>query len=360
MSAHAFDLNDAEAGFDEPSRPMLRSGLSFLGLASQEPLHLTLAATKIIRHADAVILGRAIDPGFLARPEVSINPEAQIIAEDEDIDLAVIAELVRGGSAIVWLTLHDPLLYGSYARVALELAELGCPVDFVPTISLTSMAIACAGLHIDGRLTICRDEVVHVEGTVCVFTSFEHLEDIVAQALDLGWMRSNPVLAVLNYATTEQRSIETTVSKLLKIPAPEDPACPIMVVMGEGVRRDPRLNWFEANALFGWQIIVPRTKGLPGVLERRLEYYGGTAIQVPTLAVEPPRNPQPMERGVQGLVDGRYQWIIFNSVNVVKAVTERLGAFGLDARALSGLRIAAVHRTDRDFPLRQLPYRLSR
>ena len=49
-----------------------------------------------------------------------------------------------------------------------------------------------------------------------------------------------------------------------------------------------------------------------------------------------------MERAIQGLVDGRFQWVIFNSANSVRAVTERLALLGLDSRAFSGLRIAAV------------------
>ncbi len=65
-------------------------------------------------------------------------------------------------------------------------------------------------------------------------------------------------------------------------------------------------------------------------------------VQVPTISVELPRNPQPIERAIQGSVDGRYQWIIFNSANAVRAVTERPEQLGLDSRAFSGLRIAAV------------------
>jgi len=77
-------------------------------------------------------------------------------------------------------------------------------------------------------------------------------------------------------------------------------------------------------------------------MERRLEHHGAVPVQIPTISVEPPRNPQPMERAIQGLVDGRYQWIIFNSAQAVRAVTERLVGLGLDSRAFSGLRIAAV------------------
>jgi len=49
-----------------------------------------------------------------------------------------------------------------------------------------------------------------------------------------------------------------------------------------------------------------------------------------------------MERAVKGLVDGRYQWVVFTSTNAVRAVWEKFGEFGLDARAFSGVKIACV------------------
>ena len=63
---------------------------------------------------------------------------------------------------------------------------------------------------------------------------------------------------------------------------------------------------------------------------------------MPTISVEPPRTPQQMERAIKGLVTGRYEWIGFTSVNAVRAVREKFEEFGLDARAFSGLKVAAV------------------
>jgi uroporphyrinogen III methyltransferase/synthase len=63
---------------------------------------------------------------------------------------------------------------------------------------------------------------------------------------------------------------------------------------------------------------------------------------VPTIAVEPPRTPAPMERAIKGLVTGRYLWVAFTSTNAVRAVREKLEEFGLDARAFAGVKVAAV------------------
>lgn len=74
----------------------------------------------------------------------------------------------------------------------------------------------------------------------------------------------------------------------------------------------------------------------------RLVTHGAIPIEVPTIAVEPPRSPAQMERSVKGLVDGRYQWVVFTSTNAVRAVWEKFEEFGLDARAFSGVKIACI------------------
>ncbi len=87
---------------------------------------------------------------------------------------------------------------------------------------------------------------------------------------------------------------------------------------------------------------MPRTKEQAASLSDQLRSYGAVPSEVPTIAVEPPRTPQQMERAVKGLVTGRYEWIAFTSVNAVKAVREKFEEYGLDARAFAGIKVAAV------------------
>ncbi len=47
-------------------------------------------------------------------------------------------------------------------------------------------------------------------------------------------------------------------------------------------------------------------------------------------------------KAIRGLVEGRYEWVAFTSVNALRAVREKFEEYGLDARAFSGLKIAAV------------------
>ena len=142
--------------------------------------------------------------------------------------------------------------------------------------------------------------------------------------------------------TTEQATVTSTLEQIAADARAARMAPPAVTVVGDVVDLRETLSWFETKPLFGWRVLVPRTKEQAGSLTARLRGYGAVPEEVPTISVEPPRNPQQMDKAVRGLVEGRYEWIAFTSVNAVKAVREKFEEYGLDARAFSGLKIAAV------------------
>ena len=142
--------------------------------------------------------------------------------------------------------------------------------------------------------------------------------------------------------TTDQATVVSTLEHIAADARAARMTPPAVTVVGDVVDLREALSWFETKPLFGWRVLVPRTKEQAGSLSPRLRGYGAVPEEVPTISVEPPRNPQQMDKAVRGLVEGRYEWIAFTSVNAVKAVREKFEEYGLDARAFSGLKIAAV------------------
>jgi uroporphyrinogen III methyltransferase/synthase len=63
-------------------------------------------------------------------------------------------------------------------------------------------------------------------------------------------------------------------------------------------------------------------------------------VAIPTIRIEPPDDPGPLDRAVAALA--RFQWIVFTSANGVTAFGERLARAGVDARALGSARLAAI------------------
>src|SRR4030088_3819953 len=94
---------------------------------------------------------------------------------------------------------------------------------------------------------------------------------------------------------------------------------PVVVTIGKTVATRGKLNWWESRALYGWTVLVPRTKDQAGEMSEKLVSHGALPVEVPTIAVEPPRSPAQMERAVKGLVDGRFQWVVFTFSKTVLA-----------------------------------------
>jgi uroporphyrinogen III methyltransferase/synthase len=123
---------------------------------------------------------------------------------------------------------------------------------------------------------------------------------------------------------------------------------PLVVTVGAAVGQAGKLAWWESRALYGWRVLVPRTKEQAAAMSERLRQHGALSFEVPTIAVEPPRTPAQMERAIKGLVTGRYEWIVFTSTNAVRAIREKFAEFGLDARAFAGVKIACVGEATAD------------
>src|SRR5256885_644395 len=94
----------------------------------------------------------------------------------------------------------------------------------------------------------------------------------------------------------------------------------VVLAVGAAVANRDKLSWWENRPLYGWKVLVPRTKEQAGAMSERLRAYGAIPCEEPTIAAEPPRTPAQMERAIKGLVDGRYAWVAFTSGNPVRAV----------------------------------------
>src|SRR5204863_6186939 len=143
--------------------------------------------------------------------------------------------------------------------------------------------------------------------------------DVAKALVAAGRSPETPVAMTQLGTTTLQRTVTSTLERIAADVKAAKLAPPTITVVGDTVAMREQLSWFETKPLFGWRVLVPRTKEQSGRTIERLASYGATAEVVPTISVEPPRTPQQMERAVKGLVTGRYEWIGFTSVNAVKA-----------------------------------------
>ena len=178
--------------------------------------------------------------------------------------------------------------------------------------------------------------------TLVLLSAVSAIGDVAKALVAAGRAPATPVAMTRVGTTTEQETVVSTLERIAADARAARMAPPAVTVVGDVVDLRTTLSWFETKPLFGWRVLVPRTKEQAGSVSTRLRGFGAVPEEVPTISVEPPRNPQQMDKAIRGLVEGRYEWIAFTSVNAVRAVREKFDEYGLDARAFSGLKIAAV------------------
>jgi uroporphyrinogen III methyltransferase/synthase len=111
-------------------------------------------------------------------------------------------------------------------------------------------------------------------------------------------------------------------------------------VIGEVVSLREHLNWFERLPLFGKRIAITRAREQASSLRDELSALGAEVIEIPTIEIRPPDSWEPLDSAIRRLRE--FQYLLLTSANGVRNFLARLGAGGVDVRALSGLTIGAI------------------
>ena len=114
---------------------------------------------------------------------------------------------------------------------------------------------------------------------------------------------------------------------------------PATIVIGEVVALRERFNWFEKLPLFGKRIVVTRATQQAPLLSEKLRDLGADVIEMPATQIAR-LDLSPLRSAIAGIAE--YNWVIFTSQNAVAILWEQLLGAGRDARALAGMKIAAV------------------
>jgi uroporphyrinogen III methyltransferase/synthase len=335
--------------------PQTKPGLvAFVGTGPGDASLLTLRAAELLGQAD-LIVG---EPELTSRL-ADLLPAGVAVSDAADAaaDPGVLIAAARAGQLVVRLCPGDPLLFGQAAAEAGACARAAVRLEIVPGVPAATAVPAYAGIPLtsdaggDVRIVYASDVSrvsadSHPAGSLVILGAEAGPVDLAKMLVAAGWGDATPMAITWNGTTTDQH---TTATKLSSVAADLKAAGisvltedgPAVAVVGEAAARQ-ELSWFESKPLFGWRVLVPRTKEQAASVSERLRSHGAVPQVVPTISVEPPRAPQQMERAIKGLVTGRYQWIAFTSANAVRAVREKLEEYGLDARAFAGIKVAAV------------------
>ncbi len=320
--------------------------VALVGAGTGDAALLTVRATELLCEAELVVADPRCGEELLqALPE---TVEIQRTEVGEMTGPALVAAS-RTGRRVVRLLPGDPFQWPEAVKEAEALTRAKQRLEVVPGVPASVAVPAFAGVAVGLPRTVARvdddtrfDALAAAPGTLVLLTNAADVAKAAAALVEHGRRAGVPVSVTVAGATPAQRTVTATLDSVEQVVAKAELVGEAVVVVGDPVRRQERASWFERRPLHGWRVLVPRTREQAASVSEALRRHGAVPIEVPTIAVEPPRTPAPMERAVKGLVTGRYLWVAFTSVNAVRAVVERCDELGLDARAFAGVRVAAV------------------
>jgi uroporphyrinogen III methyltransferase/synthase len=325
----------------------------FVGGGPGDPGLLTLNAVNALTAADVVVLHRHGAEAVLAYA----RPDVEVIDTDCQEPAASAKSVVaaaRDGKSVVRLYAGDPTLLCAFAEEADACAKAKVPFELVPGVSAALAVPAYAGVPVTDK----KSRSVYVvdlafdapepdwpalassKATIVLLNISGSLGKAAAALVEHGRRGDTAIAVTADGTTTAQQTVLSTLDTVERDTA--GLADRAVAVLGDVVKRRERLSWFETKPLFGWKVLVPRTKEQAAALSDQLTSYGAVPVEVPTIAVEPPRTPQAMDRAIRGLVSGRYAWLGLTSTNAARAIREKIEELGLDSRALAGVKVACV------------------
>ncbi|HEY2948225.1 MAG TPA: uroporphyrinogen-III synthase [Micromonosporaceae bacterium] len=328
--------------------------IAFVGAGPGDPGLLTRRAHDALTDADHVVYDRAVAEQLLDALRAGAKEDAQFSpAEGAPGDVAkVLLSAARSGLSAVHLVAGDPFGHDSVVKEVQAVARTAVHFEVVPGVSQATGVATYAGVPFPGVRTVADvDDVSTLDfEALAAALAARGSVALAVDAGDLAAVRDGLLAAGVDGGTavavtgdgTGETQYTTTSTVDSFVAAALGFTGRVVLGLGPGVAQRDKLGWWENRPLYGWKVLVPRTKEQAGAMSARLRTYGAIPSEVPTIAVEPPRTPAQMERAIKGLVDGRYAWIIFTSVNAVRAVWEKFAEHGLDARHFGGVKIACI------------------
>lgn len=335
-----------------------------IGAGPGDPGLITCKGLRTLSEADVVIYDYLAGDALLAHA----RPDAELIyvgkvAGDHAMSQADINRLLvskaREGKVVARLKGGDPYIFGRGGEEAEALADAGVPFEEIPGVTSTIAGPACAGIPLTHRAAASSVTLItgHEDptkpgsvhnwqalassaSTLVFVMGMKNLPDISRRLMDAGMKPDTPA-ALIHWGTTDrQRSLTSTLADLPDAAIREGFSNPSIIVVGEVVRLRDKLNWFEKRPLFGRAVVVTRAREQASDSVARFAALGARVIQFPTIEIRPLADYAGLDAALDQLP--AYAWLIFTSVNGVRFFRARLEARGLDARALAGIKVAAI------------------
>ena len=334
-----------------------------VGAGPGDPGLLTQKGRQAIENAQVVVYDRLVSPAILSlipkdAEKINVGKESSNhLVPQEEIN-RILLRKAQEDKRVVRLKGGDPFLFGRGGEELELLEAAGIPFQVVPgvTSALSVPAYAgipvthrdfCSSVHIitgharaGAELHIDFEALRRTGGTLVFLMSVSSLPRICRGLLDAGMAPDMPAAVVERGTLPRQRKLISTLEKLPQDAKAAGVKSPAIIVVGKVCALSSRFDWFDGLPMKGKTVVVTRPEDRSGALTQRLRELGAEVVDYPCIrTVAREENPE-LEEAMENL--SRYRCLVFTSPAGPEIFFRRLRAAGRDARALSGLTLAAI------------------
>ena len=334
-----------------------------VGAGPGDPGLLTQKGRQAIENAQVVVYDRLVSPAILSliprdAEKINVGKESSNhLVPQEEIN-RILLRKAQEDKRVVRLKGGDPFLFGRGGEELELLEAAGIPFQVVPgvTSALSVPAYAgipvthrdfCSSVHIitgharaGAELHIDFEALRRTGGTLVFLMSVSSLPRICRGLLDAGMAPDMPAAVVERGTLPRQRKLVSTLERLPLEAEKAGVKSPAIIVVGKVCSLSNRFDWFDCLCLKGKTVVVTRPEDRSGTLTQRLRELGAEVVDYPCIStVAREENPE-LEEAMGNL--SRYRCLVFTSPAGPEIFFRRLRAAGRDARALSGLTLAAI------------------
>lgn len=318
---------------------------------------LTLKGEKYIKQADCLVYDRLSSPEFLSMAKagcelIYVGKENHNHVMKQDAINELLYEKSKYHELVVRLKGGDPYVFGRGGEEALYLVDRNVEVEVVPGVSSSVAALGAAGIPITHRgiakgfqvITAHsrKDEEADIDYSIltdetitCVFLmGLAHVKSIAAGLMKAGRRADTPAAVISNGTLAAQRKCIGTLADIGEKIEEAKLTSPAIIVVGDVVSLNDRLDFFEKRPLFGRKITVPYIK--TNELIAKLQQLGADITPVKTGIIKPVIIPKFVDKVRSA------DWIVFTSKNGVRSFFYNLELAGADIRLIANARFAVV------------------
>ena len=238
-----------------------------VGAGPGDPDLLTFKALRLIQQADVVLYDRLVSKGVmeLVRRDselIYVGKKGGSQESTRQIDINdQLVELAKSGKRVCRLKGGDPFIFGRGGEEIESLSEHGIPFQVVPGITAASGCSSYAGIPLthrdysqscrfvtahlkNGTTNLPWDEFVIDQQTIVFYMALSGANYICQKLMEHGMDKDMPIAIIEKGTMPEQKVYISSLTKLPDLLATEDIHAPTLMIVGEVVKLNEKLNWY--------------------------------------------------------------------------------------------------------------------